>query len=91
MSLHVLSGSHHFIDEEELLGEDWSNVQELTLHDVVIPHVGGVSWQWVAGHGVDTVWFLVFQVSLLNFKEGILSVKTGILRQSSWDDQESFS
>lgn len=46
--LHVLAGTHDLVDEEELLGEDWGDVHELTLDDVVVPDVGGGGWERLA-------------------------------------------
>lgn len=60
LSLHVLSGAHHLVDEEELLGQDGCDVHELALDDVAVPHVGDVGGQRITRHGVDAVWLLVF-------------------------------
>ena len=38
IATHILTSSHNFIYQQELLGEYGRNIKELSLHDVVVPH-----------------------------------------------------
>ena len=75
-SLHVLTSTHNFINKQQLLGEDWGDVHELTLDDVVVPNLFNGGWEWFTSLRVDTISSFVFYVGLLYFEKGILSVKT---------------
>lgn len=74
-----------------MLSEYWCYVHELALHYVVVPHIGYFSRQWVACYSIYSVSLTLLYMSFLCFQEGVLSVETGVLRQSSWHDQESVS
>jgi len=75
-SLHVFTSTHNFINKKQLLGKDRSDVHELTLNDIVIPDLFNGGWEGFACLCIDTIGFLVFNVGLLHFEEGVLSVKT---------------
>lgn len=90
-SSHVLSSSYDFIDEEKLLSKDRSDVEELLLDNIVIPNVGGSSWQWLSSHDIDSECFTILDVFLLHFEKSILGIETRVRGESSWDDEEGIS
>lgn len=91
LTSHVLAGTHHFIDQQELLGQYWSDVHELTFDHVVVPYSCDSSWKSVSSIDVNTICLLVFYVGLLDLQDSLLSIKAGVLGQSSWHDEESIS
>jgi len=91
LTLHVLTGTHNLVDEEELLREHWGNIKELSLHDVVVPHGGGRCGKGLTSEHINTKWLFVLDVSLLNFEEGVLGIEAGILREGSGNDDQGLS
>ena len=86
---HVLSSTDDFINEEELLAEDWSNVEELLLDDVVVPNVGGCSRQGLTSSHINTKWLEVLHVFLLDLEQSILGIESRVLGQGSWNGEKS--
>lgn len=88
LTLHVLTGAHNLVDKEELLCEHWSNIKELSLYNVVVPHGGSGGWEGLTSEHINTIWLVVLDMGLLNLEEGLLSVEARILRKSSWHNDE---
>ena len=65
---HILSGTYDFVNEKELLAKDRGNVQELLLDNVVIPNMGGCSWQRLACSHINTKWLEILHVFLLDLE-----------------------
>ena len=88
---HIATSTHDFVDEEELLAEDWSDVQELSLNNIVVPDVGFRSWKRLTSQCVHTEGFLVLNVRLLDLDEGFLGIETTVLGKSTRHDQKGIS
>ena len=59
-----------------MLGQNWGNVQELTLYDVVVPNVGEVGGLGLTGDNVDTIALPGALVGLDDLEEDVLLVET---------------
>lgn len=68
LTAHVSTSPHNFVDEEELLGENWRNVKELSLNDVVVPNVRGCRWNRLSSQDIDTESIPVFDVFFLDLQ-----------------------
>jgi hypothetical protein len=88
---HVLTSTHNFVHKQKLLGEYGRNIQELSLHDVVVPNCGHSCGQGLTSVNINTERLLFLQVSLLYFKKHILAIKAGVLSESAGNDEESIS
>lgn len=91
LAAHVLTSPHHLVDEKKLLGEHWRNIQELSLDYVVVPHCGDGSRQRLSRVHINTEGIFVFQMSLLDLKQGFLRVEARVLSKGARNHQQSFS
>lgn len=88
---HAATSTHHLVDEEELLAEDWSNVQELPFDDIVIPDVGLACRQGFSGKNIHSKGLSVLEMSVLDLDQSVLWVETRVLGESTWDNQKGVS
>jgi hypothetical protein len=91
VSTHVLSSAHHLVDEEELLSEHGSDVQELTLHNIVVPHGGDGGGEGLSSVDINTEGFVILEVSFLNLKNGLLGIETRVLGKDAGHNEEGIS
>ena len=74
--LHIASSAHHFIDEQQLLGEDWCDVEELSLYDVVVPDVCSRCGEGLTCKHVYAKSLTLLLMSLLNLEQCVLTVES---------------
>ena len=74
-----------------MLGQNWGNVKELTLNDVVVPNVGKLGGLSLTCDHIDTVVLICALMGLYDLEEDILLVKTRVLSKGSWDNKECIS
>ena len=71
-----------------MLCQNGGNVQELALHDVVVPDVGEVGGLSLTGDNIDTIALLGALVGLNDLEEDVLLVETGVLGEGAGDDEK---
>ena len=72
-----------------MLGQNWGNVKELTLNDVVVPNVGKLGGLSLTCDHIDTVVLICALMGLYDLEEDILLVKTRVLSKGAGDNEES--
>ena len=72
---HVTTSSHHFIYKQQLLAQDWSDVQELFFDDVVVPDVGFSGREGLTCQSINTEGLSTIEVGILDFDQGLLWVE----------------
>ena len=87
---HITARSHDFIYQEQLLAENWRDVQELLFNDVVVPNLSLSGRQWLTCQDIHSERFTLLVVGLLNFNKSFLRIETGVLSKGAWNDKESF-
>jgi len=92
---HLLTSAHNFVDKEKLLGKNRCQVQELSLHHVIIPDIiGGTAVSGLASEHIQTevlLLVLMLVVLFLNLQKSVLSIITGVGGQSSRNDKKGIS
>lgn len=71
------------------MAQNWCDVQELSFDDIVVPDTGLSGGKRLTSQGVHSECFAVSDVSILDFNEGVLWVKTRVLSQSAWNNEKS--
>lgn len=87
---HITARSHDFIYQEQLLAENWRDVQELLFNDIVVPNLSLSGRQWLTSQDIHSERFTLLVVGLLNFNKSFLRIETGVLSKGAGNDKEGF-
>ncbi len=87
--LHVDAGSHDLVDEEELLGQNGGDVQELLLHTEVIQDAERFGLHDFHLVGVESHIDLVVLLVVQQHDDGFLHVISAVLSQDLRDHEQS--